>query len=940
MSSGWNFGQAAQETGSSQKPAESKDTRIEDNLEMNVIPDLEQIESFEVEMDESWRTEGIGADEETALIVNPFTVRKRGRFYGSLYEYHRNDNFDARNAFDLSEQPEYKRNQFGVSLGAFITDKLKVFGGYDGLRVIRGSTRTSLVPTAAMKQGDFSNIPWKDESFAISDPFTGEPFENNRIPQSRIHPVAANLLSVFPTPNISGVGYNYVNSEPRIQNENTISARVDYELSAQTKIFGTYNITDGSSKSTASLPTFGTSNDQRGQQVSIDLTHSFSANKVLNIDLRFDRQVSLTLSEHSFNDGLLASIGINGLEILDSTDEGYPSINFQEYASIGSGGFSGFSGFSGFGGGGGGGFGGFGGGGFGGFGGFGAPETFHENRYSIDSNYTYVKGEHTISIGGELNIFQLNDMRTSGMRRGEFGFSGFFTGDSFADFLLGIPYTAARGVGSNRLDLRQRSWRLFIQDSWKINRHFTLTTRIAYNYAPFFHSIRDNVSFFYPLVFEPPLDGEVIVTGSDRARELGLDLEQGQAAYNDRNDWQPSVAVAYNPFGNNRFVIRGSYTIWNQDMNPMQALMYMGRNYPFFYTESAESPLEPNLDIGAPFESAAIPALTFKAADPNLRNSFIQNRQLSIQYEFLPNWSLQLSYEGRKSDRQYRVIPANVPLPGPGDIQSKRPNPEYGLMEILKSDASYSENGMNVRVTRRMTNMFSLSADFQWEKAISDSWGWFNPDPNNPRDLAAERSIAGNRPLKTFRMNYILDLPVGKDRLLSSRWAGKFAQLIEGWRISGITSLQGGRPFTVEIFGDPNNDGVWGDRPNRIGPGTLPSNQRTISKWFETGDFAVPNYGGEDPQWFGDSGRNILMAPGSTQWDVSLLKSTRVTRSGHLLEFRIQFFNAFNHVNLGRPGNIIGYQTSGGIFYPSTTFGVIRSADNAREIEIALKYTF
>ncbi len=901
---------------SAQQPAEAEDNRIDDDFEINALPDLEEIESFGVEMDESWRTEDVVKDESTALIVNPFTVRKRGRYYGSVYEYHRNDNFDARNAFDLSEQPEYKRNQFGLSFGALVTDKLKVFGSYDGLRIIRGSTFTSLVPTAAMKQGDFSNIPWKGSGFTVSDPFTGEPFENNRIPQSRIHRVAANLLSVFPEPNVSGVGYNYVNSEPRIENNNSVSARVDYELSARTKIFGTYNISDGNSKRTSSLPSFGTTTGERSQDVSIDLTHSFSANKVLNLGLSFSREVSLTLSEYSFNDGLLASIGIEGVQALDSMDEGYPRIDFFEYAGIGAGGFGGFPGFS-----------------------SGAPETFHENRFGIDSTYTYVRGSHTIAFGGQLNVTQLNDMKTAGARRGAFGFSGAFTGDSFADFLLGIPYTATRGIGSNRLDLRQKTWELFMQDSWKINSHFTLTAKLAYAYSPFFHSIHDNVSFFYPLVFEPPPDGEVIVTGSDRARELGLNLDPGQAAYNDKNDWQPSVAIAYSPFGNNRLVIRASYGIRNMDMNPMQALMYMGRNYPFFYTQRTDSPTEPILDIGRPFESAALPALTFKAADPNLRNSFIQDREVSIQYEFLPNWSLELTYEGRKSDRYFRVIPANVPLPGPGDIQSKRPNPEYGLMEILKSDASYSSNGMQARVTRRLTDIFSLSADFQWNKAISDSWGYMTANPNNPRNLAAERSVYGFMPQKTFRMNYILDLPVGKDRLLSSRWAGKLAQLIEGWRISGITSIRGGEPFSVEIFGDPNNDGVWGDRPNRIGSGILPDSERSIGKWFETSDFVMPDYSGPDPQWFGDSGRNILMSPGSTQWDISLLKRTRVTKSGHLLEFRIQFFNAFNNVNLGRPGNFIGIWTPE-YFYPDPTFGVITSADHAREIEVALKYTF
>ena len=906
--------QDPKETQSQSQPTGPETSRPTDELDLGSFPGLKQIESYEMSLSGPWQSDGISNDEATALIVNPFTVRKRGRFYGSLYEYHRNDNFDARNAFDTSEKPEYKRNQFGVSLGAFITGKLKVFGSYDGLRIIRGATISSLVPTDAMKQGDFSAFT----KINIYDPFNLDsegkplPFEDNRIPESRIHKVTKNLLSLFPAPNANRSAANFVNNEPSIENSDTISTRVDYELSSKTKIFGTYNIRDGNRKGVAFLPTFGNMTTERRQDASIDLSHSFSANKVLTLGVTFHRSASQTLSEHSYQDGLLASVGIEGVSVLDSMDEGYPQMDILGYAGIGSGGF----------------FGGFPGGGFAGT----PPETFHENRFDFESTYTYVHDNHNISLGGELNLVQLNNMRTWGTRRGQFGFSGQFTGNPFADFLLGIPYTATRGIGSNRSDLRQTAWRLFIRDSWKINRNFTLTMGLAYSYFPFYHSIRDNVSFFYPLVFEPPLDGEVIVTGSDQARELGLNLDPGQAAYNDRNDWQPNFGIAYNPFGNNRLVLHASYSIRNTGMNPIQALTYMGRNYPFFYLQSALASIQPDLDIGRPFESTALAASNFKASDPNLRNSFIQDREVSLQYEFLPNWSLELTYEGRKSDRYYRVIPANVPFPGSGDIQSRRPNPEYGMFEILKSDASYSSNGMTARLTRRLTDIFSLTADFQWEKAISDSWGWMFADPNNPRNLAAERSISGFQPLKRFNINYILDLPIGKDKLLSSRWAGKFAQLFEGWRISGITTIMGGRPFSVEVFGDLNNDGVWGDRANQIGPGTLPESERTVSEWFNTNDFETPDYFGffGNPELFGNSGRNILMSPGSTQWDISLLKRTRITRSGNLLGFRVQFFNAFNHVNLDRPDNFIN----------SPTFGQITFADDAREIEIALKYTF
>jgi hypothetical protein len=155
--------------------------------EQKPVSDLEQIDAFRVQMQEGWSATGAPKEEAVALLVNPFSVRKRGKYYGSVYEYHRNDNFDARNFFDPVGKPlpEFKRNQFGGSFGALLTTNLKVFGSFDGLRIVKGSTMLSMVPTPEMKRGDFSSRT----DLRLVDPFTQEPFSGNKIPEERIHPV-------------------------------------------------------------------------------------------------------------------------------------------------------------------------------------------------------------------------------------------------------------------------------------------------------------------------------------------------------------------------------------------------------------------------------------------------------------------------------------------------------------------------------------------------------------------------------------------------------------------------------------------------------------------------------------------------------------------------------------------------------------------------------
>ncbi len=921
----------------SQQNADPKSSPLFQSLENQNFPEFKAIDAFQIKLGESGITAGVPSDTSMAILVNPFTIRKRSWYYGSIYLYHRNDNLDARNFFDPVGQPlpEFKRNQFGLTFGAFVTDKLTVTGSYDGTRINRGSTMLSLVPTREMKNGDFSSLT----DIQLIDPLTRQPFTDgsgnptNIIPQNRIHPVARKLLSLIPDPNRNDITRNYVNNQPSVSNTDTITARVDYEFNRRTKIFGNLNLEESSRINVSELPDFGTNIDSKRRFVSIDFTHSFNPNNVLNLQASFMRFSNIELSKFAGQAGLIESLGIEGLDILDDMDEGYPEVTLYPYASLGAG-FFGFDGFSsgGFGGGFGSGFpsGGFPSGGFpsGGFPGSGiSPSTDFFNNYGIEGNYAYIRGSHNMAFGGQASIEQINDNRTWGTRRGEFSFSGYFTGNAFADFLLGIPASATRGLGSDRSDLRQKNWELFFKDEWKLNRKLTLTMQLRYAFAPVPRSIHDNVSFFFPLVFEPPADGEIVVTGTSRARELGLNLEPGQAAYNDWNDWEPSFSVAYSPFGNNQLVLRGSYFIRHMHVNPMSATNYLGKNYPFFHIEKAESPTSPDLDLSNPFATVVASESTIRAIDPYIRNPYMQSWRASIQYHFAQNWDMELEYQGQKTTRQHRTIPANVPLPAPAGepIQPRRPNRDFGSFNILTSGASYSSNELSAQVRRRMTSFFSLQADFRWERAFSD----VTSQPSNPRNLAAERAYYGYGPLR-FNTNYILDLPVGKGKWLSTQWAGKLGFIMEGWRISGITGIRSGRPFTPLLLGDFNNDGVWSDRPNRIGSGQLSGSEQSIDKWFETSHFEYPDLGGTNPQWFGNSGRNILSAPGEQTWDISFIKRTRVTEDGNLLELRVQLFNAFNHVNFQTPGSYLGTET----------FGVISNADDAREIEIAIKYSF
>ena len=339
-----------------------------------VQQDLEQIEQFSVQMNGEWLAVESSNDGRSRCSSTRSICANAGSITVQCTNI-TGMTISTRNFFDPVGEPlpEFKRNQFGFSIGGLISSKLKVFGSYDGLRIIKGSTIVSMVPTPAMKLGDFSATGQRQ----LTDPFTGEPFAGNRIPQERIHPVSARLLSLFPDPTRDDPMRNYANNHPVVNNNNSISSRLDYEISPQTKIFGNYSMNYGNQELVSSLPAFGTTMEETNQDLSINLTHSFSSNRILNLEANFERTTSLQLSQHAFREGLVSSLGIDGIAALDAMDEGYPQFDIMGYANLGFG-FGGFfaEGFA-----------------------AGSPENFCENEYGFSGNYTYVRGSHTIVAG-------------------------------------------------------------------------------------------------------------------------------------------------------------------------------------------------------------------------------------------------------------------------------------------------------------------------------------------------------------------------------------------------------------------------------------------------------------------------------------------------------------------------------------------------------------
>jgi hypothetical protein len=393
--------------------------------------------------------------------------------------------------------------------------------------------------------------------------------------------------------------------------------------------------------------------------------------------------------------------------------------------------------------------------------------------------------------------------------------------------------------------------------------------------------------------------------------------------FSDRDNLAPRLGVSFNPLGSSRLVFRGSYGIGYETPGPGYFLSYLGHNYPFYYMESANAAVDnPGLDLADPFQTAVPAELNVRGIEPHLRTPYQQSWQVSAESEFLRHWSMQASYDGQRGTRSLRVLPANVPLPGAGTLQTRRPNPAFGRFTIVTNSGSFGGHALDLEAGRRFADGLSFRSGLRWNRMFSDAP---SGNPNNVRNLRAEKAPVGYQPNRTFFLRYIFDLPFGKGRWLAGEAVGPWAQwLMSGWRLSGITHVQDGTPFSVYLAGDVNNDGLSGERPDRLGPGRIEPSQRSIDRWFAVEDFAAPaQYS------FGNAGRNILTGPGYQNWDVSIIKQTRFS-DGDSVELRIELFNAFNQVNFEEPNALVG----------NSVFGKIFGAGRAREIEVALKYSF
>lgn len=881
-----------------------------------IKPSIDAIQEFKVQSNSYSSEFGSAAFGQINLVTKSGT----NALHGALFEFVRNEKMDARNYF-LPKRSKLNRNQFGAAVGGPVwKDHTFFFVNFEYNIERRGVEDFRSVPVEPWRQGDFSGL----NNLVLRDPMAGgTPFPNNRIPANRFSTAARTAIANWPAQNfgdLTRIATNLLVTRPLEIDDRQYTYKADHDFNGRDRITGRYSRAERDEISTPTLPTFEQIIPPRNQVATLGHTHIWSPRVLSELRFSFTRSEFVQRSPNTNKDGVYAQYGINN-PLAGPQFEGAPTFSFTNIAltSFGDGDFN--------------------------------TQRDISNEFTYAGSVTWTLASHNVKAGASITRYQQNTPGpVTGQRRGTFNFRGDFTGNAFADLLLGFPYTASRVVGKG-VETGRSTWHgYYVNDDWKVSRKLTLNIGARYEYVSPLVDILNRRSTFWPLSndYNTGTSGQVIVANSPEASSvLGLDGVGARAVYKaDRNNWAPRFGFAYSV--DPKTVFRGGYGIfYTNSQNFVNNFVINRRQPPFAETQSiTSSTATPQINISDPFVNAAAAlVIATQNINPNFVEGYNQQWNFTIQRQFLGGIAVDAGYVGSKGTKLGELTFYNVPTPGPtATIQGRRPFPAWGTALSLDSYVLSNYNSLQVKAQKRFASGLSFLASYTWAKAIDlssergngDRGGAFDTGGGDVRNLRGySRAVSGFDVRQRFVFSYVYELPFGAGKAIGKDWKGPVNWMLGGWEVSGISQFQGGFPFSVVMSGDVNGDGI-ADRPDLVGtPVIQPRNPNCYIV-----DSRNPACGATTTAFidlpagslrFGSSGRNILKGPGQHNWDMGISKNMRFAER-FKLQFRAEFFNIFNHANFNNPSRTTNVATP--------AFGVITSAQRPRESQLGLRFEF
>jgi hypothetical protein len=830
--------------------------------------------------------------------------------HGSVFEFFRNEALNARNLFaQPGPKPEFRRNQYGMTLGGPIqSNKTFFFVDWQGTRLRTGITRFSVVPTVAQRSGAFTQ--------AIFDPSTTArtPFLSNTIPANRFDPIAAQVLAHYPLPNVAGAN-NFVRTATEPEGQDQADFRVDRYIGERHRLFGRYTFFRDDDTPVAPLP------DGSGSLTSGVIGHALTRGDAFVGDYNWTvspsalNQLRFGYSRRDLNQTSLQDGGVSV--------PGLPANSFASVLPI----FT-VAGFQQVG-----------------------PTTAANSRFTTSitellDTFTLVRRRHTLKFGFDLRREAL-DVLNPPNPTGSFAFTTTGSnsstvagsGNALASLLLGQVNAFTIDIQKNVIQPRAHIAEFFIGDDWKITPRLTLNigTRYTLNFPS--TELHDQGAVFN-------LSSQVL-DFPHTSRSLAC------------CDFGPRAGLAYRV--SDSWVVRAGYGMIFFEQSGITTPFTIPQ-FPFVQTVGQQSAD----NVNAAFGLASGPTVQVTAPNPNSGlgqgvfgvdrgngSGYSQQWNFTVQKTIASSWNLEVGYLGSKNTRlgipdaninqlpaQYLSqgaalltkvanpffgqIPASSSLGASTIAQQQllRPYPRFTTVALFRDNVGNSSyNAATAKLEKRLSRGLTVSAAYTFSKLLDDASSVFSqtiftgPVLNNTGAADAynrhlEKDLSSGDIPRVFALGWVYDVP----RI----WK------IAGWQIGGLVRVQAGD--TVAVTQATNNNSSLGfavQRPNRIAdPNQFDG--RTVPKYFNTGAFtAVPQF------VIGNSSRNPVRGPGLQDADLMIGKTFMVTERMRV-EFRAEAFNVSNTPPLNDPNGSFG----------SAAFGSITSAGNPRDFEFVCKIRF
>lgn len=937
--------------------------------EVAISPTVDAIQEFKVQSGVMSAEYGFTA----GGVVNLVSRSGTDQYHGTVYEFLRNDALDARNALTPAGQanPELRYNQFGAALGGpIIHKKLFFFGNWEEYHYVAGSPQYMTVPTPQERQGDFSDLYGTNGALIpIYDPSTTQPnpngtgyvrtaFPGNVIPLSRLDPVSLAIQNDFyPLPNTTPTNAlthanNFAFVPKTTLTMRQALGRIDDKLSDSDSLFMRYAYTDnqtnnGAASSTASPALYPNPiaanryDDLTSQSATIGETHIFSPTLINDVRIAAIR-VDFPFTAASYGQDWPQKLGL-------------PSSIPPYTLPVVSNGLPAFNGTVGF--------------------------RAYTNPQITDTVVKLI-GTHSLTFGADLrlNIETNLQMNTPS---GSFNFASTLTdnpqsqsgtGDTYATYLLGAVSSASLTATAAEQD-RSLTSAFFLQDDWRATKRLTVNAGLRYEYQQQPYEQHNGYSNFNP-------------TATDAVNGLAGAMEYAGVDGNGRNfvqenyrDFVPRFGFAYSLNQSATTVVRGGYAIYH----PLTFnSIYTGITAGFSTTTTTYNPAGGNSNYAAFQFSAGVPTPEVQPLGAALGPAAFLGQSVSYEPTYSPTpmsqqWTLSLeqqlpssvvveatyaanrgthfpagSYNMNQLNPVYfskgLALQDQVPNPYAGIVpgalgsstitlqQSLLPFPYYSSVTVTNPhDGSFNAQYLELSAQKQSTNGLNLLFGYTFGKLLDDSItsplaylssATSDTAYQNVYNREAEYSLDPTDVSQRATLSVLYDLPFGKGQQFVSR-SHIVNDAIGGWQINGIGTFQTG--FPLAITGASNYTAT---RPNFARGTKVALPHQTKNEWFNTAAFMnPPNY------TFGDVPRTLphVRGPGAEDIDLSVFKTTPI-RKELAWQFRVEAFNALNHVNLGQPNTSFSPGANG--YNANGAFGTITTAADARDLQLAVKLMF